>query len=382
MSDSDPRVQKFLMAVAERHRPDVDANLLAVLSRTPRGGRPSPRRVLGVAFALAVAAVGVALAVWAFLPRTGGGRPASVPSTGPARANGSIVFTVFSGPRYDSDIWAMDADGANARAVVTGPDSDRDPALSPDGTTIAFVRTAAIPTGQVIEGTTCDQIFAVHADGTALRPLTDCTAQDEGPAWSPDGTRIAFWSNRGGGFNIWVMNADGTGMTRVTSGRDDSAPAWSPDGTEIAFAGAPDMGRGEDIFVVRADGTGLTRLTDDPAYEENPAWSPDGTLIAFARSENADFAWDVWVMNADGTAQRRLTDWEGWDDDPVWSPDGSQITFASDRGFTPQQRRENERNGAVALGAVYVMNVDGSGIRRLTSDQFDVAYPASWSPSP
>src|SRR6266540_1263996 len=145
MSDSDPRVQKFLMAVAERHRPDVDANLLAVLSRTPRGGRPSPRRVLGVAFALAVAAVGVALAVWAFLPRTGGGRPASVPSTGPARANGSIVFTVFSGPRYDSDIWAMDADGANARAVVTGPDSDRDPALSPDGTTIAFVRTAAIP---------------------------------------------------------------------------------------------------------------------------------------------------------------------------------------------------------------------------------------------
>jgi Tol biopolymer transport system component len=375
MNDSDPRVRRFLVGVADTHRPDVEANLLAVMTRRPG---PDPRRGTAVLVALVVAAVGIALAVWAFLPHRGGGRPGSEPTTATGGAGESILLTVVSGPRFDSDIWAMNPDGANARPVVTGEDSARDPALSPDGTTIAFAHMQAIPAGKVIEGTTCDQLFLVQANGTGMRPLTDCVAQDEGPAWSPDGTRIAFWSNRGGAFSIWVINADGTGMTKLTSGRSDSAPAWSPDGTEIAFASSANPG--EDIYVVEADGTGLRRLTDDPGYEEHPVWSPDGNLIAFARSENADFAWDIWVMAADGTGHRQLTRWDGWDGDPVWSPDGSQIAFASDRGFSVAQRRENARDGVAPLGAVYLMDRDGTNVRPLTGDGFDVVYPASWGP--
>src|SRR5438093_10355678 len=109
--------------------------------------------------------------------------------------------------------------------------------------------------------------------------------------------RIAFVSDRDGNPEIYVMNADGTGLRRLTNNAaSDGQPAWSPDGTKIAFVRG--SGLGEEIYVVKSDGTGLKRLTNNGYFDETPAWSPDGTKIAFVSS--ADTYRHIYLMNANG----------------------------------------------------------------------------------
>src|SRR6266511_1752070 len=133
-------------------------------------------------------------------------------------------------------------------------------------------------------------LFVTNPDGTGLTKLPSVPG-DTDPAWSPDGSKIAFVRFREGGAGIWVMNADGTGARRITDGGldvdgTDLGPAWSPDGSRIAFAreGRPAKAAtgNTDIYVVNADGTDAVRLTDDPMMEYAPTWSPDGSRIAFA----------------------------------------------------------------------------------------------------
>jgi Tol biopolymer transport system component len=127
--------------------------------------------------------------------------------------------------------------------------------------------------------------------------------------------RIAFTSDRDGNGEIYAMNADGSGLTRLTnSPAFDSSPTWSPDGSRIAF------GSGFEIYVMNADGSGLANLTNDPAEEGHLgfAWSPDGSRIVF--SSNRDGVVDVYVMNADGSGLTRLTDEPADDGPPAWSP--------------------------------------------------------------
>jgi hypothetical protein len=135
--------------------------------------------------------------------------------------------------------------------------------------------------------------------------LTNNLTSDLTPAWSPDGSQIAFsslrtdWPN----YEIYVMNADGTGQTRLTHNFAwDSSPAWSPDGLQIAFESSRDSAQGtgrEEIYVMNADGTGQTNLTNNPlSAERYPTWSPDGSQIAFA--SNRDGYFEIYVMDADG----------------------------------------------------------------------------------
>jgi hypothetical protein len=127
---------------------------------------------------------------------------------------------------------------------------------------------------------------------------------------------IAFSSDREGLYQIYVMNADGTGQTRLTNNAaSDLYPAWSPDGTKIAFS------RGFEIYVMNADGTGPTRLTHNTAHDDLPAWSPDGTKIAFGSDRDGiNLNYEIYVMNADGTGPTRLTNNPAHDHWPAWRP--------------------------------------------------------------
>lgn len=179
-----------------------------------------------------------------------------------------------------------------------------------------------------IDGNT--DIYVVNSNGTALTRLTTDPATDATPAWSPDGARIAFASDRTGTWEIFLMNADGSDQVQLTATGSSSGPAWSPDGTRIAFTSYRD-GNGE-IYVINVDGTGLQNLTNDPLQDDaGPAWSPDGTKIAFSKGPYVvgEEGSKIFLMNADGSDQRLLTaDPSVTDVSPAWSPDGASLVVS------------------------------------------------------
>jgi len=168
-----------------------------------------------------------------------------------------------------------------------------------------------------------EDIYVVNADGSGLLRLTDDTGADLDPSWSPDGRRIAYRHETGGGdasAEIYVMDADGSQKRNLT-GRpgQDHSPAWSPDGRRIAFASV----RGRpmpSIWVMNADGSGQKRVSR--AGGEYPAWSPDGRKIAFDRNTFGPTGWDIWVVNADGSRAKPLVAWRTNEQGAAWSPDG------------------------------------------------------------
>jgi Tol biopolymer transport system component len=160
----------------------------------------------------------------------------------------------------------------------------------------------------------------MNADGTGITRLTTDTSNNRFPVWSPDGSKIAFESDRTGLYQVWVMDADGTNPRQVTtdSATKGQLPDWSPDGSRIAYSSLA-TGNG-DIYVINADGTNPTRLTSDPALDFGPAWSPDGTQIAFTSGRgSATGAQTVYVMNADGSNQHPVHPF-GNQTVPAWQP--------------------------------------------------------------
>ena len=181
------------------------------------------------------------------------------------------------------------------------------------------------------------------------------------PAWSPDGGTIAFASKRGGTFDLYAMNADGSGTRRLTATQDDdSQPSWSPDGERIVFA----RGASGRLFVMSADGTAPRRITDDEADETEPAWSPDGRLIAYVRKTPGASIRELWLVRPDGSQRRALTKLNGVAQAPSWSPDGRRIVFSANTG-----------NGRYDI---YTIGVDGKGVRPVTSG--DDSFEPTWSP--
>jgi len=170
------------------------------------------------------------------------------------------------------------------------------------------------------------EIYTVRSDGTGMARLTNNNAVDTDPAWSPDGSRIAFTSERDVRRAIYVMNEDGSDVKRLTPLTWDSfRPAWSPDGSRIAFVSFRDGNT--DLYVMNADGTGEQRLTNDIALDTDPAWSPDGARIAFSSERDGNA--EIYVMNADGSAVTRLTNNKPADGHPAWSPDGTRLAFTT-----------------------------------------------------
>jgi Tol biopolymer transport system component len=302
--------------------------------------------------------------------------------------------------------------GDRLLSLIQGKPSRLDvqaPAWSPDGRTIVFV------SWRDRNG----EIYAMDADSSSPRNLTQDPAQDVRPAWSPDGRRIAFVTRRDGNSEVYVMNADGGEKRNLTRDRaSDDYPTWSPDGRKIAFLRCSDsplscvtLSNSYQLYVVNADGSGLRRLPLNPTGSYRypiryplvwspdgrtiysgrylvstdgsgsrwlsyipltAVWSPDGRRIAFARprgrTEPGPCCYsahsDIYVMDADGSGTRKLTHNALQNAEPAWSPDGRKIAFRS--------TRNGNRD-------IYVMNADGSGKRNLTRNAAWDSRP-SWSP--
>ncbi len=221
------------------------------------------------------------------------------------RAAGADVFEA-------SDIWIMHADGSGQANLTKDKQSNWGATWSPDGKHILFnsTRDGGRP-----------HLYIMNPDGSGLRRLCPhSNLWEEYPDWSPDGTKIAFMSNVAtGSWVINVMNADCTGLKQVTQGPgEDGGPRWSPDSKKIAFT-SNRTGHAE-VYVMNAGGSQVTRLTSSPKDTSfnSPDWSPDGTKLLFLHS--LPNSGEIWIMNADGSAQTKLMDAYGFGDGPVWQP--------------------------------------------------------------
>ncbi len=253
----------------------------------------------------------------------------------------------FSG---NKEIWIADADGNGRRQITRNGSINLKPRWSASGTAITFTGYAAGNPDAYVADIAKGAIRRVSARagvniGAMLRPAGDAIALalssggdtdiytidpyagreiarltrspgiDASPAWSPDGSQIAFVSERSGGPQIYVMNADGSAPHRVTfAGSHNTDPSWSPKGDRIAFVGRDG---GFDVFTVRTDGGGMTRVTQGIGDNEDPSWSPDGEYLAFSSTREGGA--HIWIASADGDFQTKVTSGRGGYTNPNWS---------------------------------------------------------------
>jgi TolB protein len=269
------------------------------------------------------------------------------------------------------------------------------------------------------DDTSTSQIFAVNADGTCETRLTHTGSSEGSPVWSPDGSRIAFCSDRTGSWNLFTMDGDGQDVRQVTHA-DPSWPAglsWAPDGRHIVFS-SQRKGDEHALYIIGAGGSRERLLLDDPGTDlSSPAWSPAGDQILFTSGTGQEFS-KIEAVRPDGTGRRLLASHGQLNYlQPAWSPDASTIAFVSmgdtrrvggigpdillmtahgcdmrpiSRLPTPGAAPSWSPDGRhIAFHAhsycedrdfqVYIMNLDGTGISR--PYYYDLgAGPASWGP--
>ena len=352
-----------------RFRPHLDETARGHRLERIRGGQsPVPlnesgfRRVGVVLVAFVIAAAGIALAIRAFRP-TG-----QLTQPGALIQNGRIAFS--TGP--DADINVVGPDGGGLTKLVDRHARDQEgglqgPAWSPDGTKLAF--TDYRPNGSV-------GLYVMEAEGGTPVDVSPNLEHADSPSWSPDGTQLAFGGYSAARYDIYVIRADGTELRRVTDERDNGVdgafmPAWSPDGAKIACVVTRYDARSETeihgILIMSPDGSNPEFLTRSSEIDEEPVWSPDGTKIAFLRKTPDGYV-DVFVTNAVGElteATRISSSRVHVTSLPDWAPDSRDVVFTA-------QRIDNDNQG------VYVASTAANDARVLLEDAY--ARHAVWSP--
>ncbi|HUF53223.1 MAG TPA: hypothetical protein VMR52_05545 [Dehalococcoidia bacterium] len=316
---------------------------------------------------LLLRSVGLAVATWTILPvsaqRSEQREILFDSRMGPTPASPGL------GPAKGQEIWLIRSDGSGLRRLTESPSEDtrnQTPRWSPDGRLIAFSSTRHAPSP---ENTDAD-IYVMNRDGSRLQRLTyglrNGLRESHSPEWSPNGRRIAFTSNG----KIYVMGADGSNLERLMtdqtfSSQVEGTPAWSPDGKRIAFAAIARDRQDYEIYILNLETSTLTQLTDNNIYDAHVAWSPDGQYLSFDSDRDGNS--EIYVMRPDGSQVVRLTNHPRMDNAARWSRDGQRLAFNSTRDFKSDAPLSNFE--------IYVMNRDGSGLRRLTNNSVKDTHP-------
>ena len=286
-----------------------------------------------------------------------GSQPVEEEATETRTYTGTLVFQSDRNGTWD--IYRVEADGTELVRLTDELAADQNPAWSPDGRTIAFSS----------ERTGRGDIYVMDADGDNVRRMTDHPAYEGAPRFTPDGKAIVFEGERDGRAEVYRVDFETGTVKRVTASvQRKLGPAYSPDGRTLAFM--------EKSLIrwhisVRDEGSGKKRAVTRGGGACRPAWSPDGRLLAFVSTRETDKA-DLWFREMkgerEGSAWRVPTRANAHNYDPAFSPDGTALAMAS-----TIVRGDNEQ------WDIFVMDMNGRGLVRLTDDGGDERFP-DWRP--
>ncbi|MBN2561857.1 MAG: PD40 domain-containing protein [Phycisphaerae bacterium] len=253
--------------------------------------------------------------------------------------------------------------------TACGEGADFDPDVGPTGEHLIFASTRHSP---------YSRLYMKSVGGTALTQITDEPANDAQPALSPAGNRIAFASDRGGHWDIWVVDANGRNAIQITN--DDAAelhPSWSPDGKRLVYCRIDPRDNHSEMWLVGLGSPGVKRLIGEGLF---PEWSPLGDKIAYQRPrDRGSHRFSIWTLDIKDDEVLRPTEVASSSDaaliTPTWSPDGTQIAFTSVDSWPGGDGSSGTRQGGVGIG---IVDADGCGLQRLT-DGLGENYSPAWS---
>jgi TolB protein len=261
-----------------------------------------------------------------------------------------IAYVLKVGSRFELQV--ADADGSNAQTALASKEPIISPAWSPDGSRLAYVSFEAKK-----------PVVYVHSLATGQRNVAaNFKGSNSAPAWAPDGRRLAVVLTKDGQSQLYVVNADGSGVQRVASSSGiDTEPAWSPDGAWIYFTS--DRGGSPQIYRTSSSGGDTQRITFEGSYNVSPKISPDGKSMVYVARNSGRF--QVAIMDLASRQTQILTD-TAKDESPSFAPNGRMVLYATEQG---------------GRGVLAAVSADGRVKQRLSVQSGDVREP-TWGPQP